>query len=141
MAETGGSARLETLLDAYGADLGRWPQAQATAARALLLSDRAFRRDFDDARRLDAALQAGRSEMDARIEGSEAMARLRERTRGGPPHVAGLRLNWRRVAAAVLVAGLLGGTFDSVLMAEQAQTQAVVLVDPILYGPDEAELQ
>lgn len=138
MVETGGSARLEARLEACGADLRRWPEPEAAAARERLLRDRDFRQHFDEARRLDSLLHAERSDMDKRIAASGAMARLRGIR--APSRVFGLGRHWRRIAAGVLVAGLLGGTFDS-LLTERAQTQVVVLVDPLLYGPDETDLR
>jgi hypothetical protein len=48
--------QFEHLLDAYGADLQRWPDAQRQAARALIARDDAARAAHDEAARLDALL-------------------------------------------------------------------------------------
>jgi hypothetical protein len=49
-------ARLETLLDAYGGDPARWPDAERADALALIAASAAARRLHDEARRLDAVL-------------------------------------------------------------------------------------
>ena len=48
--------RLETLLDAYGADPARWPAAERAAALALLAIDPAAQAWLEKARQLDRAL-------------------------------------------------------------------------------------
>lgn len=48
--------RLDSLLDAYGADPARWPAAERSAAQALLASDPAAQARLAQARLLDRAL-------------------------------------------------------------------------------------
>src|SRR5690606_40615752 len=50
--------RLATLLDAYGGDPQRWPEAERDAALALIAASADARRLHDEARRLDALLDA-----------------------------------------------------------------------------------
>ena len=48
--------RLSTLLDAYGADRTRWPEAERAAAWALIEADDTARALYEDARALDGLL-------------------------------------------------------------------------------------
>lgn len=50
--------RFEAILDAYGADPGRWPEGEAADALALARSSLNAARALAEARRLDAALDA-----------------------------------------------------------------------------------
>ncbi len=52
--------RFAVILEAYGADPRRWPEAEREAAIALLRQDEAARRLMDDAGELDHALDAYR---------------------------------------------------------------------------------
>lgn len=54
----GGLERLRDVLDAYGAELERWPAAERDALSAVLARSAAARRLREDAARLDAALDA-----------------------------------------------------------------------------------
>lgn len=65
-------ARFAALLDSYGADLGRWPAAEAPAARRLLAESPEAQRRLRQAAGLDALLRAGRHGPDA-----DALARMR----------------------------------------------------------------
>jgi len=49
--------RLGELLDAYGADRGRWPEAERARARALIEANDRARDLYDDARALDDLLR------------------------------------------------------------------------------------
>ena len=51
-------ARLQTILDAYGGDPARWPDAECAAALALIAQSPDARARHAEARRLDAALAA-----------------------------------------------------------------------------------
>lgn len=48
--------RLAELLDAYGADRARWPEAERAGAWALIEADEAARTLYDEARALDALM-------------------------------------------------------------------------------------
>lgn len=48
--------RLSVLLDAYGADRGRWPEGERAGAWALIEANTAARRLYDEARALDGLL-------------------------------------------------------------------------------------
>jgi hypothetical protein len=123
-----GKALFESL-GAFGAELSRWPDERAAAARRALLEQPEFRRAWDDARVLDAKLAAERDLIDLAVTRSGAVARIGRRTlaRLGPDPLAGF--SWQRVAAAVFVAGLLGGATD--LLLPEAASSDVVMLDPL----------
>ena len=64
--------RFADLLDSHGADLARWPAAEAPAARALLAENPEAQRRLRAAARLDARLRASRAGPD-----DAALARMR----------------------------------------------------------------
>jgi hypothetical protein len=116
-------------LAAFGTDFSRWPEDRTAAARRALLGEPEFRRAFDDARAFDAKLAGEREAMDLAVRGSEALARLSRRTLAQlePDPLAGLR--WERVAAALMVAALLGGATD--LLLPRTESPDVVMLDPL----------
>ena len=69
-------ARFQHALDAYGADLSRWPQSQRIAAERLMAFDPAAAAAFAQARALDALIARGMLESDTQvvIVGSSALA-------------------------------------------------------------------
>lgn len=50
--------RVRALLDAYGADPGRWPEAERAAARRLVAADPALAAEFAEAAAVDTLLDA-----------------------------------------------------------------------------------
>jgi hypothetical protein len=116
-------------LAVYGSDLSRWPE-RATEAKAALLRDPEFRRIFEDERIFDGDLAGHREMLDRDIAGAHTVARLKRslaRHAGGP--LAGM--DWRRVAAAVLVAGMLGGALDLMLPDAGADQTDIAILDPL----------
>jgi hypothetical protein len=85
---------------------------------------------------LDRVMLEFRAELDREIADSGAPARVRSRTlsRLADPME---RMPWRRIAAAVLVAGMLGAALDLVLPERDAYPPEVAFIDP-LAGLDEA---
>jgi hypothetical protein len=129
MTDAAPDARLFRFLRAYGADFSRWPD-KADDAKAALLKNPDFRRAWDGERRLDRRLSAGRQALDVELADLGAVARIGRsllRRTGGP--LAGLP--WRQVAAAVVVAGMLGGALDLVLEPQPAEPADVAMIDPL----------
>ena len=117
------------LLGAYGSDLSRWPK-RATEAKAVLLRDPEFREAFEDERIFDRDLADHRAALDREIGGAHTIARLKGRLIGnlvGP--LAGM--DWRRIAAAVVIAGMLGGALDLMLPDTSADQTDIAILDPL----------
>jgi hypothetical protein len=130
--------QLAESLDAYGADFSRWPAERVQDARRALLARPDFRGAFDAARVLDRGIANGRDDLDRTVDDSGASARVVRRVlaRVAPDPLAGLR--WQRIAAAILVAGMLGGALDLV-MPEPADPLDLVMLDPL--SAEDTELQ
>jgi hypothetical protein len=123
------------MLQTSGADLARWEPEPAAAARTALLADPAFRRAWEGERSLDAALGGFRDEIAETVARSGAAERIRTRTLRLIPAdpLAGIR--WQRIAAAVLLAGLLGAAMDLVFVEPEAPaSEIVVAIDPLDTG-------
>jgi hypothetical protein len=130
MTETRGSEKFETLLAAYGADISRWPSERAAGAREALLRDPGFRRAWEAERPFDAKLTAHRDGLAAALAASGAAGRVKRRTLAAVrPPLAGL--DWRRIAAAMLVAAVLGGAMDIALIEQTPEEAEVVMLDPL----------
>jgi hypothetical protein len=133
-------AELSASLGTYGSDLSKWPSGATVGARETLLRDRDLRSAWERERELDHAMTELRGEIDDTILRSGAAERVRRhvmaRVAAGP--LAGMR--WQRVAAAVLVAGMLGGVMDFMLAGPAGQAQEVAMFDP-LYPFDDTDLQ
>lgn len=126
-------------LAAYGARFGKWPsQERAAEARKALLADPAMRRAYEAEKRLDAALAAYGAEIDRAVAADGAVKRLRDSVLRRIPRRRTLSLP--RIAAAVLVASLLGGAVD-VLFMPRADEPEIVLADPLIYGPDRIDFR
>ena len=116
-------------------DAGRPERVSTTGAVRDLRPALAADRD------LERALVTLRAESDNEIARSGAAARVRSRA------LARLRthpyagMDWRKIAAAVLVAGMLGGAIDVLLIRPDAEPADLVMVDPVLYGFETTELQ
>ncbi len=89
---------------------------------------------------LDRRLRAYGAELDSEIARSGAPDRVRRNVlrRGSADLFADL--SWRRVAAAILVAGMLGAAVDLMFLDRTADQVDVASVDP-LYAFDEAGSQ
>jgi hypothetical protein len=123
---------LDAVLATFGAELSRWPETRRSGAREALLRDQKFRRAWERERDLDRAIQTCAGELDREIAAAGALARVRERALARlPDPIAGI--GWQRIAAAMLVAAMLGGAMDLVLMEETEASADVVMLDP-LYG-------
>lgn len=116
-------------LAVYGSDLSRWPE-RATEAKAALLRDQRFRRAFEDERIFDRDLGEHREMLNREIAGGRTVARLK---RNIVRHVAGplAGMDWRRIAAAVLVAGMLGGALDLMLPDAGVDQTDIAILDPL----------
>lgn len=131
---------LRKSLATYGSEISKWPPERAAGAREALMSVPDFRRAWEDERALDRALGGARQALDDEIARSGALQRLRWQTLARLPLNALEGLGWHRVAAAVLIAGMLGGATDLLLPEPVTDTADVVMLDP-LSGVDETELQ
>jgi hypothetical protein len=121
---------IDRRLAVYGSDVTRWPDS-ANKAREAALTDPAFRRRFEEERSLDRRLATERNALDQEIARSGALARLRglPGRRNTADALAGI--SWRRVAAGVLFAGMLGGALDLMLPSPPADPVEIALVDPL----------
>ena len=116
-------------LRAFGADLSRWPDRPQVAAREALLARPDFRRAWESDRALDRSLAEHRETLDGEIAHSGAVARIRRRLVRASDPLAGVQ--WRSVAAAVLVAGMLGGAIDLALPDRSAELTDMAMLDPL----------
>jgi hypothetical protein len=115
----------------YGSDLSRWPEG-ASEAREVLLREPEFRRAREEERGLDRQLAAHRAEIDAEIASSGALTRVGRLSERYAPagFVAGIP--WRRVAAGVILAGVLGGALDYLVLPQSASEPIeMALIDPL----------
>jgi hypothetical protein len=115
-------------LAAYGSDFSRWPDGEREA-RAALLSDRSFRAEWEGEREVDRLVAEERAALDAEIAASGAMTRLARIA--SRPLPAGAGVPWRRVAAGVLVAGVLGGALDLLIPQSSAEPPELAFLDPL----------
>jgi hypothetical protein len=88
-------ARFAELLDSHGADFGRWPATEASAARALLAESPEAQQRLQAAARLDSLLRASRSGPDAAALARMSAHVAREVARAPLPAPPG-RLHWLR---------------------------------------------
>jgi hypothetical protein len=121
---------LDRRLAAYGSNLSRWPDG-SSEAREALLSQPEFRRAWERERDLDRKLADDRDQLDAEIARSGALARLGRLAAHRASAGLLADISWRRVAAAVLVAGMLGGVLDLMLPSPPADPIEMALVDPL----------
>jgi hypothetical protein len=139
MTDTRGPEKFETLLAAYGAEIARWPAERSAGAREALLREPCFRRAHEAERAFDAKLMAERDGLDATLAAGGAAERVKRRTLAAVrPPLAGL--DWRRIAAAMLVAAMLGGAMDLALVEPAPDEAEIVMLDP-LTGLDGAGMQ
>jgi hypothetical protein len=114
----------------YGSDLSRWPEHLQAAAREALLSWPELRREWERERASDRALATAREGLDREIAQSGAALRIRRHLVSSLPGDPLAGLPWASVAAAVLVAGMLGGALDLVLPEPPEQVD-LTLLDPL----------
>ena len=141
MNESGNANTICHSLRTYGADLARWPADRAQGVRENLLCDQGFRRDWDAERVLDRAISEARRSLDEDMRRTGALERVRAdalRKIAARPF-AGLK--WQRVAAAIVLAGVLGGAMDMVLVEPESEPVEIVALDLLLYAPEIAELR
>jgi len=115
--------RLKTLLDAYGADPNRWPEAERAGGRELLAGSAEARAYAQEARRLDSVLAHGALHAEVRVDAAALASQIaRTPQRPQPGGVAGGRSrgsgagawfafgwpNFAALAAAGLVGFLVG---------------------------------
>jgi len=123
------SATLIARLRIYGSDLSRWPDHQQ-AAREALVAQPDVRRAWESERVLDRAMAAHRDAMDQEIARSDAASGIRRRLLSRIPADPLAGIAWRSVAAAMLVAGMLGGAIDLVLP-EPLESTDMAMLDPL----------
>jgi hypothetical protein len=115
----------------FGSDFSRWPDGANEAREALLRAPK-FRRTWEQERDLERQLAAHRTEIDSEIERSGALTRFGRLSERYAPagFVAGIP--WRRVAAGVLLAGMLGGALDYLVLPQAvSEPFDLALVDPL----------
>ena len=127
------------LLDAYGADWSRWPQAEVAPARALMASDAELQSQWRDAGALDDLLGHERSvpsaDLRERVIALAAVAGLKPRRER--------RAFWTLLSGAGVAATAMAGVVLGVLLAQQivAPIQAeTVFYQASLHGTDDAEV-
>ena len=141
MIDTKGPSQLSAGLAAFGADFAKWPPHRVSGAREALLRDPEFRRAWENERELDRRIATARGEIDEAIGRSGAVGRVRQAALARlPPSRLG-RIGFGRIAAAMLVAAILGGAMDLILAGQEGETADVALVDPVLYGLEPTEIK
>ncbi len=141
MSDRNPSSQLSANIEAFGADISKWPPARVSGAREALLRDPEFRRAWEKERELDRGIATARGEIDDAIGRSGAVGRVRKAALARlPPSRLG-RIGFGRIAAAMLVAAILGGAMDLILAGQEGETADVALVDPVLYGLEPTEIQ
>ena len=108
-------AELSASLAAYGSDFSRWPLSARPKRGRRCSPSRISAAPGRRSASSTASLRTRRAELDGEIARAGAVervaARRSARLAAGP--LAGMR--WRRIAAAVLIAGMLGGAIDLML--------------------------
>ena len=104
-------------------------------------TDLDFRRALAADREIKGAIHALRGDIDGEIARFGSCARVRTRILARLRRDPYAGLDWRKIAAAFLVAGMLGGAIDVLLFRPESEPADIVMVDPVLYGLDFAELR
>jgi hypothetical protein len=133
--------QLSADLAAFGADFAKWPAERVSGAREALMRDPEFRQAWERERELDRGIATARGELDDPIRRSGAVGRVRQAALARLPRSPLGRIGLARIAAAVLVAGILGGAIDLLLAGQEGETADVAAVDPVLYGLEPTEIQ
>ena len=126
-------------LSTWGSDFSRWPQDRVSGARETILQDRDIRRAWEAERNLDRAIARHKEQSARDLEASGALERVRRRALARVP-VQVSRLGWHRIAAAMLLAGALGGVMDVYFARPLTGTADLVMLDPV-YGLSDTEMQ
>jgi len=136
MPERDGAIVPKEALYRYGSDLSRWPDGIRAAAREALLRDSGFRKAWESEQAIDRTLLRHRDEMDAAIARSGAVSRIAARLPRLAHPLSGF--HWRSVAAAMVVAAMLGGALDLALVDRSVEPPEAELLDPLaaLYDAD-----
>jgi hypothetical protein len=141
MSDTKRPSELSAGLAAFGADFSKWPPEHVSGAREALMRNPEFRQAWERERELDRGIATARGELEDAIGRSGAVRRVRQATLARFPHSPLGRIGLGRIAAAMVVAGILGGAMDLILAGQEGETADVALVDPILYGLEPTEIQ
>jgi hypothetical protein len=141
MSDTKGPSELSAGLAAFGADFSKWPPDRVSGAREALLRDPEFRRAWETERELDRGIATARGELEDAIGRSGAVGRVRHAALARLPGSPFGRIGLGRIAAATLLAAILGGAMDLLLVGQEGETADVALVDPVLYGLEPTEIQ
>jgi len=117
--------RFQTLLDIHGSDFKRWPEAEGVAAKALAVQDPAFAAAYEDAIRLDEALDlwavpAPSLALRAAVAASASTSRKVQWRRGLRFWISGAGL-----ATAAVVGVVCGAAASTAAMAD-ARDEALV---------------
>lgn len=129
---TVGLKRFEQIIDAYGADPMRWPEAERTQTEAFMAGSTEAQSLVEDARALDGWLDAGASHAPSDLL-QHRVLKAAPRPHGGVFGWAS-GAGWAAAAAAGLVLGLsLGQQMSLTTQADQALEQATS------WSVDEAE--
>lgn len=131
-------AWLEDALDRRGGDLGRWPVAEATRARELVLASGDARELYEAARALDHALDDERRRLDSRLEPDAR--RLVERVMARLPDRARARRGVRRIAVGMAASMLIGLFLGLAVPFAEGASNETLAVETLVFGPDELDL-
>lgn len=134
-----GPIGLRDAVDLWGPDLSSWPDiAQLRHAREALLSDRSFRAYRDGAVEADRLLRTASAALDERIATGGSVARISDAVLAKvEPRRSHHYSRYAALAAALVVAGVLGSASGWVLGGSDPGKTSVVQLDPILFGPAE----
>lgn len=123
---------LFAILAVYGSDFARWPAQSVVEARRTLLSEPRFRQAWERERDLDRMLSVWRGDVDAAVAAGGAARRVRDGALAALPAAGSIGVGWSRMAAAMLVACVLGGAVDLVLPERAAEIADATALDPVL---------
>jgi hypothetical protein len=137
---------LKERLDRHGADFDAWPDAaEAASARRIVLGDRQARAALEEAKALDALMQARADRLAADVSQGGLVERVAGAVLAALPSRPQRAVETRRwiagLAASFVVAAFLGGAADRLLMHEPADALELVAVDTLLYGPMEIDFR
>jgi hypothetical protein len=128
-------------IDRYGGHIAAWPdRALASAAREAAVADPEVRRRLDLARGLAAGLDLARAAVDDEIDRSGAAPRVARRVIASLPGRHLRRNAWLAIAATLVLAAGLGAIVEisrSTAVGDRALD--VVVLDPLVFGPTEAD--
>lgn len=133
--------QLNALLDLHGSEFSAWPDAEAAQwSRKLVLANPEARPALDEARQLDALLRARADafrEDQALVERTVAAVGQALPARRGETRAVLIRL-----AASFLLAGMIGSAMGQAIQPVAGPDEAeLAMLESLLYGPDEVELQ